>query len=162
MADSKSYEGNSGAYVEEGGEAKHTGFFSNFQSRYAKVDPASYLRRPDESGFQYWGRRLGSLKPVELLLAEYTNTELRQYLNVWQLTFIGIGAIIGTGKAENALVMTAFPYTLLNRYLCAFRSSCCPERWSCCYDLLHRGWCCIWYESSSFRPLSTFPDTSYQ
>ncbi|KAG2224594.1 hypothetical protein INT45_003734 [Circinella minor] len=100
MDDSK-YEVSHGAdisIVETG--AKHSsggGLFDNIQARYAKVDPASYLRRPDESGTQYWGRRLGSLKPVELLLAEYANTELRQYLNWWQLTFIGIGAIIGTG-----------------------------------------------------------------
>ncbi|KAG2227998.1 hypothetical protein INT45_012022 [Circinella minor] len=93
MADnSKSYETE---HVEEGG--KPQGFLHDIQSRYAKVDPASYLRRPDETGTHYWGRRLGSLKPVELLLAEYANSELRQYLNALQLTFIGIGAIIGTG-----------------------------------------------------------------
>ncbi|KAI9249241.1 amino acid permease-domain-containing protein [Phascolomyces articulosus] len=98
MADnSKSYETN---YVEEAGKPQEKGakaFLHDFQSRYAKVDPASYLRRPDETSRHYWGRRLGSLKPVELLLAEYANTELRQYLTWWQLVFIGIGAIIGTG-----------------------------------------------------------------
>ena len=107
MAD-KSYETE---YIEEGGkpQGKTSGFLTDFQSRYAKVDPASYLRRPDEKGSHYWGRRLGSLKPVELLLAEYANTELRQYLNAWQLTFIGIGAIIGTGKkAKKSIIF--FPF----------------------------------------------------
>ena len=55
------------------------GFLENIQARYAKVDPASYLRRSDESSTRYWGRRLGSLKPVELLLAEYANTGEAQY-----------------------------------------------------------------------------------
>ncbi|KAI8141508.1 amino acid permease-domain-containing protein [Fennellomyces sp. T-0311] len=125
MADTKSYEGNSAAFVEEAGEKQHHSFFSNFQSRYAKVDPASYLRRPDESNVQYWSRRLISLKPVELLLAEYANTELRQYLNWWQLIFIGIGAIIGTGifvLSGQAAAQNAGPAVTVSFIVAAFAS----------------------------------------
>lgn len=84
---------------EKAGSSSGGGFLSNIQARYAKVDPSSYLRRPDETGRQYWSRRLISLKPYELLAAEYANTELRKYLNAFQLVFLGIGAIIGTGTS---------------------------------------------------------------
>ncbi|ORZ00886.1 amino acid permease-domain-containing protein [Syncephalastrum racemosum] len=76
---------------------KDGNMFANFQARYAKVDPASYLRRPDETSTHYWVRRLGMIKPVELLAGEYETSGLRRVLNAFQLIFIGIGAIIGTG-----------------------------------------------------------------
>lgn len=85
-------EGSSGSNLRTGG-----GIFGAIQERYAKVDPASYLRRADETGFQYWGRRLGTLKPVELLTGEYQESKLKKALNAFQLVFVGIGAIIGTG-----------------------------------------------------------------
>ncbi|KAI9310975.1 amino acid permease-domain-containing protein [Dichotomocladium elegans] len=83
-------------HVEKGSHGG-MGFLEGLQSRYARVDPASYLRRTDESDVDYWTRRLGTLKPVELLVGEYNSTELRRYLNAFQLIFIGIGCIIGTG-----------------------------------------------------------------
>ena len=95
MTDSKTYYDGKDNYVNE--ESGTFGFLNDIQSRYTKVDPTSYLRRSTESGFHYWGRRLGSLKPVELLLAEYDKAELKKYLSWWQLIFIGIGSIIGTG-----------------------------------------------------------------
>lgn len=98
MSDKKySAEGGISHVDEEKAGPSGGNFLSNIQARYAKVDPSSYLRRPDENGRQYWSRRLISLKPYELLAAEYANTELRKYLNAFQLVFLGIGAIIGTG-----------------------------------------------------------------
>lgn len=66
-------------------------------SRYSRVTAESYLRREDESGFKYWSRRLGQIKPVELLWGDAENSELVRALSAFQLVFIGIGAIIGTG-----------------------------------------------------------------
>ncbi|KAI9315505.1 amino acid permease-domain-containing protein [Dichotomocladium elegans] len=99
MSDTKQFEDAelSFASAEEGKGGKMRTFLSNAQAHYAKVDPASYLRRSDETSGQYWTRRLISLKPVELLLGEYATTELRHYLNAFHLVFLGIGAIIGTG-----------------------------------------------------------------
>ncbi|CDH56004.1 cationic amino acid transporter [Lichtheimia corymbifera JMRC:FSU:9682] len=96
MAEDKGY-GSEIHEVEKGSEHGAVNFLHSIQARYAKVDPASYLRRPDESSSSYWVRRLGSLKPIELLLGEYNATPLRRYLNAFHLIFFGIGAIIGTG-----------------------------------------------------------------
>jgi APA family basic amino acid/polyamine antiporter len=77
---------------------QHKGtFFSAVTNRYNKVDAHSYLRRDDESGKHYWFRRLGQIKPVELLWGDAENSELRRALSAFQLIFVGIGAIIGTG-----------------------------------------------------------------
>ncbi|KAI8890468.1 amino acid transporter [Backusella circina FSU 941] len=72
-------------------------FFQAISAKYSKVDPHSYLRRSDESTFRFWVRRLGQIKPVELLWADAESSELKRALNSFQLIFIGIGAIIGTG-----------------------------------------------------------------
>lgn len=69
----------------------------NIHSRYNKVDPHSYLRKENESACHYWFRRLYQIKPVELLWQEAEGTELLRALNMFQLIFVGIGAIIGTG-----------------------------------------------------------------
>lgn len=81
-----------GGKKDEGPEFLHT-----IVDRYARVDPTAYLRRSDEGAFHYWGRRLGAIKPVELLLGEAKYSDLRKVLRAWQLIFVGIGAIIGTG-----------------------------------------------------------------
>lgn len=102
MAEDKGY-GTEIHEVEKGSEHGAVNILHSIQARYAKVDPASYLRRPDESSSSYWVRRLGSLKPIELLLGEYNATPLRRYLNAFHLIFFGIGAIIGTGKHSHLL-----------------------------------------------------------
>lgn len=71
--------------------------FNSVASRYGKVDKNAYLRQENESASHYWFRRLGQLKPVELLWADAENSELKRALNAFQLVFVGIGAIIGTG-----------------------------------------------------------------
>jgi APA family basic amino acid/polyamine antiporter len=72
-------------------------FFSSVTNRYTKVEATQYLRRDGESGTHYWGRRLGQIKPVELLWGDAENSELKRALSAFQLVFVGIGAIIGTG-----------------------------------------------------------------
>ncbi|KAI9354436.1 amino acid permease-domain-containing protein [Pilaira anomala] len=72
-------------------------FFEGVTARYNKVDPHSYPRRPDETANRYWFRRLGQIKPVELLWGDAENSELKRALTAFQLVFVGIGAIIGTG-----------------------------------------------------------------
>ncbi|KAI9263166.1 amino acid permease-domain-containing protein [Phascolomyces articulosus] len=44
-----------------------------------------------------WCRSLICRKPIEQLLGQAEQTELHRTLTVWQLVFMGIGAIIGTG-----------------------------------------------------------------
>ncbi|KAI8147804.1 amino acid/polyamine transporter I [Fennellomyces sp. T-0311] len=56
-----------------------------------------YTRQADESWIRYWSRRLICNKPVELLGLEAQQAGLRRALTAWQLAFMGIGAIIGTG-----------------------------------------------------------------
>jgi APA family basic amino acid/polyamine antiporter len=76
---------------------KPTTFLQAVAARYTKVDPHSYLRQEDETSTHYWIRRLGQIKPVELLWAEAEANELKRVLSTFQLVFVGIGAIIGTG-----------------------------------------------------------------
>ncbi|CEG72917.1 hypothetical protein RMATCC62417_08397 [Rhizopus microsporus] len=78
-------------------EHKKGNFFDALNSRYNHVDPHSYLRQENEGAFKYWARRLGQIKPVELLWGEAEGTELKRALSTFQLIFVGIGAIIGTG-----------------------------------------------------------------
>lgn len=78
-------------------EHKKGNFFGALNSRYNHVDPHSYLRQENEGAFKYWARRLGQIKPVELLWGEAEGTELKRALSTFQLIFVGIGAIIGTG-----------------------------------------------------------------
>ncbi|CAO3687363.1 unnamed protein product [Rhizopus stolonifer] len=78
-------------------EHKNPTLMENIHSRYNKVDPHSYLRKENESAWRYWLRRLYQIKPVELLWQEAEGTELLRALNMFQLIFVGIGAIIGTG-----------------------------------------------------------------
>lgn len=78
-------------------EYKKPTLMENIHSRYNKVDPHSYLRKENESACHYWFRRLYQIKPVELLWQEAEGTELLRALNMFQLIFVGIGAIIGTG-----------------------------------------------------------------
>ncbi|KAI8371576.1 amino acid permease-domain-containing protein [Radiomyces spectabilis] len=84
-----------GSSKEQASENKTS--LGNFTARYAKADPRSYLQRDDESNSHYWFRRLGHLKPVELMWSESETSGLNRVLTSWQLVFIGIGAIIGTG-----------------------------------------------------------------
>ncbi|KAI7906485.1 amino acid permease-domain-containing protein [Cokeromyces recurvatus] len=79
------------------GHQKDGQFFRSVAERYTKVDPSSYLRQENESSSKYWFRRLGQIKPVELLWGDAENSELRRVLSAFQLVFVGIGAIIGTG-----------------------------------------------------------------
>lgn len=72
-------------------------FFQSVTNRYNNVDPNSYLRKDHETGKQYWFRRLGQIKPVELMWGDAENSELKRALSAFQLVFVGIGAIIGTG-----------------------------------------------------------------
>ncbi|KAG2227997.1 hypothetical protein INT45_012021 [Circinella minor] len=123
MVNSKTYQDGKDQYVNE--ESGTFGIFNEIQSRYAKVDPTSYLRRSTESGYHYWGRRLGSLKPVELLVAEYDKAELKKYLTWWQLIFIGIGTIIGTGifvLSGQAAAQNAGPAVTVSFIIAAFAS----------------------------------------
>jgi APA family basic amino acid/polyamine antiporter len=72
-------------------------FFESVTARYTKIDPSSYLRKEGETSTKYWLRRLGHIKPVELLWSDSEHSELSRALNAFQLIFVGIGAIIGTG-----------------------------------------------------------------
>lgn len=67
------------------------------EGRYNNVTAESYLRKDNESSSSYWGRRLWQIKPVELLWGDAENSELSRALSAFQLVFVGIGAIIGTG-----------------------------------------------------------------
>ncbi|RCH82173.1 hypothetical protein CU098_000654, partial [Rhizopus stolonifer] len=78
-------------------EHQKTTFFENINARYNEVTPESYLRQENESTFKFYLRRLGQIKPVELLWGEAEGTELKRALSMFQLIFVGIGAIIGTG-----------------------------------------------------------------
>ncbi|EIE90407.1 hypothetical protein G6F46_008297 [Rhizopus delemar] len=78
-------------------EQKKATFFESVNARYNQVDPQSYLRQDNESSLKFWSRRLGQIKPVELLWGEAEGTQLRRALNTFQLIAVGIGAIIGTG-----------------------------------------------------------------
>ncbi|KAI8993162.1 amino acid permease-domain-containing protein [Pilobolus umbonatus] len=75
----------------------HNTFFQSVTNRYNKVEPESYLRRDDETSTRFWIRRLGQIKPVELLWGEAEHTELERALSAVQLVFVGLGSIIGTG-----------------------------------------------------------------
>lgn len=149
--------------VEHTEEQKGT-FFQAVTNRYNKVDPHSYLRRDNETSRQYWFRRLGQIKPVELLWGDAENSELRRALNAFQLIFVGIGAIIGTGifvlsglaAAKNAgpavtlsFVIAAvaagksFLYSLQTQYVNKFHSFCCSQlRRNGFYD--SRRWFCLY------------------
>ncbi|KAF7722093.1 hypothetical protein EC973_003708 [Apophysomyces ossiformis] len=70
--------------------------FQNFAARY-QIDPRSYLRQEGESSPHYWLRRLGHVKPVELMWKETEVAGLRRALSASQLVYVGIGGIIGTG-----------------------------------------------------------------
>ncbi|KAI9480978.1 MAG: amino acid permease-domain-containing protein [Benjaminiella poitrasii] len=72
-------------------------FFRAVTARYVKVDPTSYLRQEGETKKKFWFRRLGQIKPVELLWGDAEASELTRALSAFQLIFVGIGAIIGTG-----------------------------------------------------------------
>ncbi|KAI8075863.1 amino acid permease-domain-containing protein [Gilbertella persicaria] len=72
-------------------------FYQAVTTRYSKVDPHSYLRQDGESARHFWFRRLGQIKPVELLWGDAEHSELKRALSAFQLIFVGIGAIIGTG-----------------------------------------------------------------
>ncbi|KAI7866534.1 amino acid permease-domain-containing protein [Spinellus fusiger] len=75
-----------------------TNFFQNqITERYVRVNPQSYLQHEGEGSSHFWLRRLGQIKSVELLLGESENSGMRRALNSYQLIFLGIGAIIGTG-----------------------------------------------------------------
>ncbi|KAG2213018.1 hypothetical protein INT47_011167 [Mucor saturninus] len=71
--------------------------FQGQSDRYNKVSAESYLRKDNESSSSYWARRLWQIKPVELLWGDAENSELTRALSAFQLVFVGIGAIIGTG-----------------------------------------------------------------
>ncbi|KAI8982442.1 amino acid permease-domain-containing protein [Mycotypha africana] len=77
--------------------SKEKGIFQSVTARYAKVDPHTYLRKEGESSKSFWFRRLIQIKPVELLWDDAEQSELKRALNAFQLIFVGIGAIIGTG-----------------------------------------------------------------
>ncbi|KAI9027534.1 amino acid permease-domain-containing protein [Phycomyces nitens] len=79
------------------GQEVHQSLRHRITARYEAVDPHSYLQRPDEKSSKFWLRRLGQIKPVELLLGEAEIAGLNRALTSWQLIFLGIGAIIGTG-----------------------------------------------------------------
>ena len=81
----------------EHSEKQQGGFFQSVTNRYNKVEAHSYLRQENETGKHYWFRRLGQIKPVELLWGDAENSELKRALSAFQLIFVGIGAIIGTG-----------------------------------------------------------------
>lgn len=72
-------------------------FFTAVTNRYNKVEATQYLRQEGETNTHYWFRRLGQIKPVELLWGDAENSELKRALSAFQLVFVGIGAIIGTG-----------------------------------------------------------------
>lgn len=72
-------------------------FLQSVTARYTKIDPSSYLRQEGETSTNYWLRRLGHIKPVELLWSDSEHSELSRALTAFQLVFVGIGAIIGTG-----------------------------------------------------------------
>ncbi|GAA5795280.1 hypothetical protein HPULCUR_000635 [Helicostylum pulchrum] len=83
--------------VESATQEQKGTFFESVTARYTKVTPESYLRREGETKNRFWMRRLGQIKPVELLWGDAENSELKRALSAFQLVFVGIGAIIGTG-----------------------------------------------------------------
>jgi APA family basic amino acid/polyamine antiporter len=96
-------ESKSGHIITEEGETvastteEKGNFFQAVTARYTKIDPSAYLRQEGESATKYWFRRLGQIKPVELLWSDSEHSELNRALSAFQLIFVGIGAIIGTG-----------------------------------------------------------------
>ncbi|KAI8378842.1 amino acid permease-domain-containing protein [Choanephora cucurbitarum] len=78
-------------------QEKNGTFFQSVTARYTKADPHTYLRQEGESSSHFWFRRLGHIKPVELLWGDAEHSELKRALPAYHLVFIGIGAIIGTG-----------------------------------------------------------------
>ncbi|KAI9265316.1 amino acid permease-domain-containing protein [Helicostylum pulchrum] len=83
--------------VESATQEQKGTFFESVTARYTKVTPESYLRREGETKNRFLLRRLGQIKPVELLWGDAENSELKRALSAFQLVFVGIGAIIGTG-----------------------------------------------------------------
>ncbi|KAI8866170.1 amino acid transporter [Ramicandelaber brevisporus] len=59
--------------------------------------PDTLAARPGEGKLHFIGRRLFARLPLERLLSEGENSQMRRVLTAFDLTMIGIGAIIGTG-----------------------------------------------------------------
>lgn len=72
-------------------------YVDTISARYNRVEPGSYLRQNGESKARYFGRKFLAIKPYELLYSEYEGSELRKTLTRFDLVFVGIGAIVGTG-----------------------------------------------------------------
>lgn len=72
-------------------------YVDTISARYNRVEPESYLRQNGESKARYFGRKVLAIKPYELLYSEYEGSELKRTLTRFDLVFVGIGAIVGTG-----------------------------------------------------------------
>ncbi|RUS19915.1 hypothetical protein BC937DRAFT_86709, partial [Endogone sp. FLAS-F59071] len=66
-------------------------------TRNYAASPESYERQPGEGPAHYYSRRLIAIKPIEVIENQAMYTGLNRVLAVWDLTFIGIGGIIGAG-----------------------------------------------------------------
>jgi basic amino acid/polyamine antiporter, APA family len=72
-------------------------YVETINARYNRVEPESYLQQNGESKAHYLGRKVLAIKPYELLYSEYEGSELKRALSRFDLIFVGIGAIVGTG-----------------------------------------------------------------
>lgn len=106
--------------------------FQSESSRYNKVTAESYLRRENETSSRFWIRRLWQIKPVELLWGDAENSELTRALSAFQLIFVGIGAIIGTGifvLSGLAAANNAGPAVTLSFVIAAIAAGKVKKKW---------------------------------
>ncbi|KAJ1918462.1 hypothetical protein IWQ60_007497 [Tieghemiomyces parasiticus] len=64
---------------------------------HVTANPLWTTRREDESSFKYFLRLLVSRKSIENIMAEGDTSKMRRTLSAWDLTFLGVGCIIGGG-----------------------------------------------------------------
>ncbi|RUP45930.1 amino acid permease-domain-containing protein [Jimgerdemannia flammicorona] len=90
------------------------------------ANPESYERQPGESTVHYYGRRLTAIKPVEILTYEATHSGMKRALGRWDLIFVGIGAIIGTGifvLSGHAAANNAGPAVVISFIIAGFAAA---------------------------------------
>ncbi|RUP15171.1 amino acid permease-domain-containing protein [Jimgerdemannia flammicorona] len=90
------------------------------------ASPESYERQPGETSTHYYARRLIAVKPMEALAYEASHSGLKRALGRWDLIFVGIGAIIGTGifvLSGHAAANNAGPAVVISFVIAGFASA---------------------------------------